>query len=982
MSQTSMIPLSDQHTLQQLAENLVRDCPDMRQRAREVAQEILSEHRLHKLDPDNVYLNRFATAHNAATFTGWAHNQQPIQSMTLPQLVMHRFNAHDADNADLLGYLSGFYDAHNEIALNPQEVLNYFWELDFCNDFNTRLHTFWATHSDAFRTLAKANFLSKVLEVRHQSPGSPLAKCCGEVADALLGATTWPPTLEQLEAEAASPQGMRFCTFDIGGYIATDILRVVMDDGRQLLYTPGAEDALHLFADSTELYWWVLINNNYDENRARFSSHFALKDRGERNDYAGLDHLTDLLYEGWGKHTYAGLNILDQSITTDPFTWLRDQAHQRMLDDAAHALHSNAELRKQLWIGYLGAFNQVFGPMAAVDWPVALVIVGAGLAEMGLNIDQAVHARTTAEREQAVIGAILAAVNTLFNALFLISAPGKAASEAAEALKPVPTEPEPLPPEEATPETETTTESQPTDESGEAEPEDQEQVRAWVPEPFWPSETTKMLEPFEANVILTGETGTGRFEGVYQQEGKFYVSLDELPYQVRFVQEYKSWVIIDPDNPYSFYNNHIVRLDAEGEWQVVPRAKGLGGSPDWLKVWGRSSKAKAPAPLPDSPYEIPQAIRPRLANDPSDNVLSGHHGDIYDPEQQSAYEEFRARRKQLASDAKTFYEAPPLPERPRVPELTASASPKEVIQKVYQNAEGLVVGESHQGIGSKRFLVDNMALLSKQKVQTLYMEHYMTDFQQADLDTFNRTGRMPEALDTYVTAQDTGHGTDPSGRYTFRRVMQAAQKNGIRIQSIDCMASYRQAWLNPPEGPVRQQMMNFYAHTVIEADQTLRGAHRWVALMGNTHSDYFLGVAGVGDLEGALTLRCEDIPAGQPDRIEIDPGREVTESGKGTLHIKSDLRLSAAVLPEAKPVPELEQRLTKAGDYAVEKRDGQATLVNRSRDGALRRTPIKRDGRFIYIERADWPWINNRRLPSLSDLHTSLQLRGLHHVPS
>lgn len=111
----------------------------MRQRAREVALEILHKHRLYKLDPDNVYLHRFATAHSAATFTGWAHNQQPVQSMTLPQLVMQRFNAQDADNADLLGYLSGFYqegpgadsyDAHNEVALSPQEVLNYFWEID------------------------------------------------------------------------------------------------------------------------------------------------------------------------------------------------------------------------------------------------------------------------------------------------------------------------------------------------------------------------------------------------------------------------------------------------------------------------------------------------------------------------------------------------------------------------------------------------------------------------------------------------------------------------------------------------------------------------------------------------------------------------------------------------------------------------------------------------------------------------------------
>ncbi|QXH59113.1 membrane-targeted effector domain-containing toxin [Pseudomonas maumuensis] len=990
----SMIPLDDQQTLQQLARDLVQTCPDMRQRAREVALEILHKHRLYKLDPDNVYLHRFATAHSAATFTGWAHNQQPVQSMTLPQLVMQRFNAQDADNADLLGYLSGFYqegpgadsyDAHNEVALSPQEVLNYFWEIDFCSDFKARIHSFWGSHSDAFRTLAKANFLSKVLEVRHQTPDSALAKCCGEIADALLGGAIWPPTVAQLQEEVSTPEGMRFCTFDIGGYVATDILRIVMSDGRQLLYTPGAVTALHLFADTTELFWWVLINNNYDENRTRFSSHFALKDRGERNDLVGLDHLTDLLYQQWGKQDFAGLNVLDQTVTADPFTWLRDKTHQRMLDDADHALHSNAELRKQLWLGYLGAFNQVFGPLAALDWPIALVTVGAGLAETGLNIDQAVHARTTAERKQAIIGAIVAAITTLFNATFLLDSPGKALAEAGAASEPATLDPQSPPAQEGTGETVTP------DEATVPEQSPEEHMQNWVPKPFWPSEATQMLEPFESNVILTGEPGTGKSAGVYLQNGKFYVQIDSLPYQVRFVQELQSWVVIDPENPYSFYGCHIIRLDAEGQWQLAPRPKGHGGAPGWLKIWGRSAEGKPLAPLPASPYEIPQAIRPNLEG-ASDGLLSGRSYDPFNPMRESACQEFRTRRDQLAADATEFFKTPTLPERPQVPELTASASPKELIQKVFENADGLVLGESHHGIASKRFLIDNAELLRKQKVQVLYMEHYMTDFQQADLDTFNQTGRMPEALDQYVTNQDYGHLTDPLKRYTFRRVMQAAQKNGIRIQSIDCMASYQQAWLERPKGPIRQKMMNFYAHTVIEADQTLRGANRWVALVGNSHSDYFLGIAGVGDLEGALTLRCEDVPVGQPDTIDLDPGMEVTDKKAGTVTLKSDLRLRAAVSNEPPPSPNtplkppalrsLEQRLRTPGDYSIETSDGQSVLVNRGRDNTLRRTPIHQEGSFIYIERSDWPWINKRHLPDLTDLHTRLKLHGLRPVPN
>jgi hypothetical protein len=66
------------------------------------------------------------------------------------------------------------------------------------------------------------------------------------------------------------------------------------------------------------------------------------------------------------------LNTLDLTIEEDAFDWLRNKARKRMIDDAHFSLRSNADLRRQLWIGYLKAGLQVFGPMAAVSWPVAL----------------------------------------------------------------------------------------------------------------------------------------------------------------------------------------------------------------------------------------------------------------------------------------------------------------------------------------------------------------------------------------------------------------------------------------------------------------------------------------------------------------------------------------------------------------------------------------------------------------------------------
>jgi hypothetical protein len=68
-----------------------------------------------------------------------------------------------------------------------------------------------------------------------------------------------------------------------------------------------------------------------------------------------------------------------------------------------------------MWMGYLKAFGQTFGALAALDWPIALAAVGAGL-----NMDQANHGHTTAERKIGLIGAILGSVDVLFNSVFLL----------------------------------------------------------------------------------------------------------------------------------------------------------------------------------------------------------------------------------------------------------------------------------------------------------------------------------------------------------------------------------------------------------------------------------------------------------------------------------------------------------------------------------------------------------------------------------
>ncbi|EPJ8758015.1 membrane-targeted effector domain-containing toxin [Pseudomonas putida] len=981
---TDTLP-GDQQMLMTLAAHLTEDCPDMRELAREVAQQLLARHDLKALEPDNVYLHRFHTAVSSPrTFNGWQHLDQPYESLTLPQLVMHRFDAQAQDNADVLSYLAGFYsdgpgkdayDERNEVRLEARDVLDYFWSIDFATAFKTRMTSFWAEHSENFRTLAKANFMSKLLEVCAQEPSSALARHAQDIADALVGKTTWPPSLEALQQRLLPGGATRVCALDIGGYVATDILRLQLANGSQLIYMPGDVDCLHYFPNNQALFWWVLSHCTYVENRTRFLAHFSLDNREEADGKVGLNNLIDLLFHGWGNHDYSGLNTLDLAIEEDGFDWLRNKARQRMIDDAHFSLRSNADLRRQLWIGYLKAGLQVFGPMAAVSWPVALALVGAGIAEMGLNIYQAIHGHTTRERKAGITGAIFAAIETLFNATFLLSAPGKPLTDFADAAQASAATEEGLAPAPA--------EESAQEHSGEPEEESASEVadaiETWVPQPFRPTGSWDALRPFETNVVLGSKPGTGFLEGIHMQDGQFYALIDDMPYQVRFVPELQSWTVVAPDNPFSFYKSLPIRLDAAGQWRPVERLGLNGGMLSSLKIWGRPSASASVPPLPGTPYEIPADLRASLT-DVSDDEITGARAFLDAPDRQAAIARFRQLRDQLAADADAFMATVQTPPRPQIPEIPANASSKTVFKTLYQNTNGLVIGEAHSGLGSKRLLIDNMRLLRKLKVNTLYMEHFTTDFQQADIDTFNRTGVMPQELDRYVEGQDVGHRTDAEGRYTFRQVLVSAQKNGVRIQPIDCMASYRQAWATPVSDVARQRMMNFHAHLIIEADQAARGSGKWIALVGSTHANTFHGVTGLAETEGALGLRVEDRPIGEPDAYSTDPGADALDDDGALRHVQSDLRLRAGVLTTRPPSADFESLLVRPGDYAIERTNGQEYLINRSRDSTLRRTLIKRDGRFYYVERPDWPAIHERRVQNLAELHARLRLRGMRHI--
>ncbi|MNF39317.1 Dermonecrotic toxin [compost metagenome] len=945
--------------LKLLASNVVEHCPDMWSMARTTAQEILSQRTGQNLDPDKVFWHRFDNAESSTrSFTGWEHVGAPVESFTLPQLVMHRFNTHDQDNADLLQQLGGFYsvDSHarlynetNEIRMLGQDVLSDFWQIDFASLFKARLSTFWETSSEDYRSLAKLNFITKAVEDLDSSALQP--EHFTTVMKAVAGSFSTPPTLEKIHQRDEPPSGMSIRALDIGGYVASDILRIVDEQQRQIIYMPSNDGTFHVFETVADLHWWLLVQANDPLLAPVFMSHFPLSSYEAQGTDVGLHNVLVTLFMSHARGDHRVVNQKDQIIEGDAFDWLTDNARQRMHEEAYTSLQSNAELRKKLWIGYLSATANVTGALGMLCWPVALAALGADLASLGLDIDQAVNGRNTADREAGVQGAIFSGIDALFNSLVVFGAAGEikslgetASVEGAGAAAILPAEPVPLPPHLAT-----ELENSP-------------------------------IQNFVANVLLVDEPGeSGLLKGVHTHtDGNFYIEINSLPYQVRYLGEMKTWVIVDPVEPYSFFRHFPVQLADNGEWSLLERPGLRGGGRLFAKKpWGSPRQASSYSPLPDTPYDIPERYRAKL--DEIASSSSPHWNDLANLSDQlfnEAIADAEKIRQSLLEDAESFFEQYEQDTRPSIPHFEANATAKTILETLLEESDGIVVGESHSSVASKKFLIDNMGVLAKQKVKTLYMEHVMKEFQGADLEHFNRTGKMKDNLRSYLKSQDKGHKTDPTGTYTFEALYKSANDHHILIKPIDCMVSYRQ--IGDSVEP-RIKMFNFYASKAIQADQQLNGPTRWVALVGESHANTFNGVPGLSEMNKTIGLRIADVQPGSTVGIGIDPGetRLISSISGKKAFVKNDLLLTMST----KPAPSLADRLPLASMFTLVQTEGREVLVHRSRTGELVRTPIDKGASGVRIIRPKWVTISNRWYPSMTDLLAALRVIGLRQMP-
>lgn len=539
VSNTAVAALSDERQLKQIAKRYAADYPDLHDLAKSAAQSILFRHTGKHLDPDHVYWHRFTTASSSElSFTGWKHAGTPVQSMTMIELLIHRFEVSDQSSADELALYGGFYtdgpsheffDERNEVRLLPEEVLRDFWALDFSAGYRRKMDRFWTRHSDNCCLLAKASYLARA--------GESVARRHLSLADfqtvrSVISQDPM-PRLEQLRTAAPASPGVLVFPLELGAFKARDILRIVGPGERQILYLGGEARPFRSFDTHQHLYQWLKGQFLSLRTRASICARFLRssndwqthRDAFQRDVAQLLSRAQDL------EVTDRLVNRTGEPIAGDPFVYLREVARSDMTNDADALLTSNADLRKQIWLGYLNTFLSVFGNLAPLGWPMALAVVGASAANVGLSIDQAVNARTSAQRSLGVQSAIY----LFFNLPFLLRT-GAGVNTAWPRVSPPPGE---LP--------------------------------------------GNPLSGMPGDIVLESQLPAaqdGRFQGTYPLgDGETWVTVGREAHRVSFDGHLGSWVIVDADNPFAFNGRCPVVLSADGYWQRLPAPGLAGGMP-------------------------------------------------------------------------------------------------------------------------------------------------------------------------------------------------------------------------------------------------------------------------------------------------------------------------------------------------------------------------------------------------------------------
>lgn len=858
------------------------------------------------------------------------------------------------------------YGPSTQLDISPASFRKAVQSSDFEQAYNQAIWDFWAKHQENYKTLMRMAFIEGYLsqfdefsltaderELAARAAGVPVDKDFSNLS------------IEDLQAPYILDKNLSLRLLRIYNAESTAILTITDNQSQAtLLYIPGNSSPFHGFINPASMRAWLVSLAKSPTQRKALTNYFEPDTVDAGLIYSGIEEaligmsafpgpaptaslFNKLLQNAyWDPEQYIN-NPMFPALSSDPFDYMTRQVKARLNKMMAKTIISALDTHKADTLDSLEKGCLLAIPLALAMRSALLAefcFLTQGLTEMAIGADDVLRSKPKG-KERIIFGALNAVpvmihgVSTQASALNSVRAQlGKASREANGNIKV----------------SFVSTGSTPA--SGEV----------WTPAitpPPQPSGLQTLKINGESFMTYTKPNANGVFE--------LFMNDPVIPGKTR------------PTGLYAIQS-------ADQKWRRAGFSGGGAFRNGWQQIY-RFFGGPAHSTFFNT-YEMPTPLRDTLAGVMNDNRLFLADYEPVAREDQplrDARNLFFKKRSKLAEDSAAFFNDRTLsPLRPVLPTFSLNDSQTSIIRKLFSASDGLVVGESHGALSSKAFLIDNMRELARIGIKRIYFEHLLTDVHMPLIKAFyrSRRARMSEELRRYLSGIYPGQ--DP--KYSFQNIVIKAREAGIKIQPIDCTASYLLRDMADAKGTLRQQMMNFYACEVIQWIQTTkRHPGKWIALVGNSHTNNYRAIPGLAELTGSIGLRIEDVLPGQPVGIEVDPGKTLSMGiGKGDATVKANFVLRVDTTSLQRSADELpgpshsqlantpETQLSKPGQFLLSAATPTSPdrIFYRSRRGNIQTIAINQTGTRFSVSVPGWS-IDQKSFDSLQALVDALKAR-------
>ncbi|MFT7098687.1 MAG: hypothetical protein ACJAS6_000552 [Rickettsiales bacterium] len=205
--------------------------------------------------------------------------------------------------------------------------------------------------------------------------------------------------------------------------------------------------------------------------------------------------------------------------------------------------------------------------------------------------------------------------------------------------------------------------------------------------------------------------------------------------------------------------------------------------------------------------------------------------------------------------------------------------------------ESFCLGENHQDVAAKKFLIENMQNFQCAGYEVLFMEHLTQEEHQHLINGYFQENclakDMPKDLESYLRRQDKGHSFlgDPDKQYNFVEIVRSAKKAGIRIVCLEKnVADYE---VKNKEGPNRMKSLNEHTVKLVRKENP---DLKYIAFVGNAHLNEMHGIAGICEVLKVQDIAVFDAPENSSESF-FTSEKKVAHSFGGKL-IKSSIILT------------------------------------------------------------------------------------------